>query len=51
MSQAALLTPAFTLILWTFTIFLIMTYGRFKYIKYPKKDAAHTKDSRGLESA
>ena len=48
MSQAALLTPAFTLILWTFTIFLIMAYGRFKYTKNPQKDAAHTKDLRGL---
>ena len=48
MSQAALLTPAFTLILWTFTIFLIMAYGRFKYTQNPQKDAAHTKDLRGL---
>jgi hypothetical protein len=48
MNQAALLTPAFTLILWTFTIFLIMAYGRLKYTKNPQKDAAHTKDLRGL---
>ena len=48
MSLAALLTPAFTLILWTFTIFLIMAYGRFKYTQNPQKDAAHTKDLRGL---
>ncbi len=48
MNQAALLTPAFILILWTFTIFLIMAYGRFKYTKNPQKDAAHTKDLRGL---
>ena len=48
MNQAALLTPAFTLILWTFTIFLIMAYGRLKYTKNPQKDAAHTKDLRGM---
>ena len=37
MSQAALLTPVFTLILWTFAVFLIMAYGRFK-TKNPQKD-------------
>ena len=39
MNQAALLTPVFVLILWTFTIFLIMAYGRVKYTKNPQKDA------------
>ena len=39
MNQAALLTPAFVLILWTFTIFLIMAYGRVKYTKNPKKNS------------
>ena len=37
MNQAALLTPVFVLILWTFNIFLIMAYGRVKYTKNPKK--------------
>ena len=48
MTQTALLTPVFTLILWTFAVFLIMAYGRLKYTKNPQKDAAHTKDLRGL---
>ena len=48
MNQTALLTPVLVLVLWTFTIFLIMAYGRFKYTKNPQKDAAHTKDLRGL---
>ena len=39
MNQAALLTPVFVLILWSFTIFLIMAYGRVKYTKNPQKDA------------
>ena len=51
MNQTALLTPVLVLVLWTFTIFLIMAYGRFKYTKNPRKDAAHTKDLRGLMPA
>lgn len=47
MDQIALLTPVFVLILWTFTIFLIMAYGRVRFTKNPQ-DAAHTKDLRGL---
>jgi hypothetical protein len=47
MDQIALLTPVFALILWTFTIFLIMAYGRVRFTKNPQ-DAAHTKDLRGL---
>ena len=46
MNQIALLTPVFVLILWTFTIFLIMAYGRVRFTKNPQ-DAAHTKDLRG----
>lgn len=48
MNQAALLLPVFVLILWTFIIFLIMAYGRVKYTKNAQKDAAHTKDLKGL---
>ena len=39
MNQAALLTLVFVLILWTFTNFLIMAYGRVKYTKNPQKNA------------
>ncbi len=46
MNQIALLTPVFVLILWTFTISLIMAYGRVRFTKNPQ-DAAHTKDLRG----
>ena len=46
MNQIALLTPVFVLILWTFTIFLIMSYGRSRFMKDPQ-DAAHTKDLKG----
>ena len=46
MNQIALLTPVFVLILWTFTIFLIMSYGRTRFMKDPQ-DAAHTKDLKG----
>tara|TARA_B100001996_G_scaffold379304_1_gene364853 strand:+ start:1624 stop:2028 length:405 start_codon:yes stop_codon:yes gene_type:complete len=46
MNQIALLTPVFVLILWTFTIFLLMAYGRVRFTKNPQ-DAAHTKDLRG----
>ena len=47
MDQEALLIPVLALILWTFTIFLIMAYGRLRFTKNPQ-DAAHTKDLRGL---
>ena len=46
MNQIALLTPVLILILWTFTIFLIMSYGRSRFMKDPQ-DAAHTKDLKG----
>ena len=46
MNQIALLTPVFVLILWTFTIFLIMSFGRTRFMKDPQ-DAAHTKDLKG----
>ena len=46
MSQIALLMPVFVLILWTFTIFLIMSYGRTRFMRDPQ-DAAHTKDLKG----
>ena len=46
MNQIALLTPVFVLILWTFTIFLIVSYGRTRFMKDPQ-DAAHTKDLEG----
>ena len=46
MHQIAILTPVFVLILWTFTIFLLMAYGRVRFTKNPQ-DAAHTKDLRG----
>ena len=48
MNQAALLMPVFVLILWTFIITLIMAYGRVRFTKNPQKDAAHTKDLKGL---
>ena len=47
MNQAALLTPVFILILWTFAITAIMAYGRVRFTKDPQ-DAAHTKDLKGL---
>ena len=50
MDQVALLTPVLVLIIQTFTIFLIMAYGRVKHTQNPQ-DAAHTKDLRGLPSA
>ena len=46
MNQITLLTPVFVLILWTFIIFLIMSYGRTRFMKDPQ-DAAHTKDLKG----
>ena len=48
MNQAALLMPVFVLILWTFIITLIMAYGRVRFTKNPQKDAAHTRDLKGL---
>lgn len=47
MNQAALLTPVFVLILWTFIISLIMAYGRVRYTKNPQ-DGAHTNNLRGM---
>ena len=46
MNKIALLTQVFVLILWTFTIFLIVSYGRTRFMKDPQ-DAAHTKDLKG----
>ena len=46
MNQLELLTPILTLIIWTFLIFLIMAFGRVRFMKNPQ-DAAHTKDLRG----
>ena len=48
MSQVALLTPVFVLVLWTFIIFLIMAYGRIKHIKNPQEFAVQKKNSIGL---
>ena len=46
MSQSALLTPIFVLVLWTSLVFLVLAFGRVKYTKNPQ-DAAHSKDLRG----
>ena len=46
MSQTALLTPIFALILWTFAVFLVLAFGRVKYTKNPQ-DAAHSKNLKG----
>ncbi len=46
MNQIALLTPVFVLIIWTFIVFLLLAYGRVKFIKNPQ-DAANTKDLKG----
>ena len=46
MSQTALLTPIFVLVLWTFAVFLVLAFGRVKYTKNPQ-DAAHSKDLKG----
>ena len=43
MHQSALLTPVFVLIIWTFIIFLMMAFGRVRYMNNPQ-DAAHSKD-------
>tara|TARA_B100000575_G_C23115976_1_gene645112 strand:- start:1203 stop:1604 length:402 start_codon:yes stop_codon:yes gene_type:complete len=50
MNQIELLTPVFTLVLWTFVITLIMAYGRVKFTKDPQ-DAAHTKNLKGMMPA
>ena len=50
MNQIEILTPVFTLVLWTFVITLIMAYGRVKFTKDPQ-DAAHTKDLKGMMPA
>lgn len=46
-NQFALLTPVFVLILWTFIIFLIMAYGRVRFLRNPQ-DAAHTKNVKSV---
>ena len=43
MNQLALLTPILTLIIWTFLIFLMMAFGRVRFMKNPQ-DAANSKD-------
>lgn len=50
MTQTALLTPVFTLIIWTFAITAIMAYGRVRFTKDPQ-DAAHTRDLKGMMPA
>jgi len=48
--QFELLNPVFVLILWTFIIFLIMAYGRVRFLKNPQ-DAAHTKNVKTVGPA
>ena len=48
--QFELLNPVFSLILWTFIIFLIMAYGRVRFLKNPQ-DAAHTKNIKNVGPA
>ena len=48
--QFELLNPVFVLILWTFIIFLIMAYGRVRFLKNPQ-DAAHTKNIKSVGPA
>ncbi len=43
MDQISLLTPVLILILWTFITFLIMAFGRVRFMNNPQ-DAAHSKD-------
>ena len=43
MDQLALLKPVLILIIWTFIIFLMMAFGRVKFMNNPQ-DAAHSKD-------
>ena len=50
MSQTALLTPIFVLVLWTFAVFLVLAFGRVKYTKNPQ-NAAHSKDLKGTMPA
>ena len=45
MNQTALLAPVLALTLWTFTIFLVMAFGRLRSMDNPQ-DAAHTKDHK-----
>ena len=47
MDQAALLTPVFVLVFWTFIVATIMIFGRIKHVKNVQRDAAHTKDLSG----
>ena len=46
MNQLTLLTPVFILILWTFSVFLVLAFGRVRHTKNPQ-DAAHPKDLKG----
>ena len=46
MSQTALLTPIFALVLWTFAVFLVLAFGRIKYTENPQ-DAAHSRNLKG----
>ena len=48
--QFELLNPVFILALWTFIIFLIMAYGRVRFLKNPQ-DAAHTKNVKTVRPA
>ena len=43
MNQIELITPILTLIIWTFLIFLMMAFGRVRFMKNPQ-DAAHSTD-------
>ena len=43
MNQLELITPILTLIVWTFLIFLMMAFGRVRFMSNPQ-DAAHSKD-------
>ena len=43
MNQIELITPILTLIVWTFLIFLMMAFGRVRFMNNPQ-DAAHSKD-------
>ena len=43
MNQLELITPILALIIWTFLIFLMMAFGRVKFMSNPQ-DAAYSKD-------
>ena len=43
MNQLELIIPILTLVIWTFLIFLVMAFGRVKFMNNPQ-DAAHSKD-------